>query len=104
MEGKPKHDALNVDINPMVKKKRELLEHYAWKYPKRFYQFDFSTNIPPLEIDEALDDDGDHLCWQETMELMTGVDVRVLIRPGTTRQEAIRGLEKINPLKIKNKF
>ena len=67
--------------------KEQLLEKYAQKEPNTFYQFDGWWTDEP---------EGGELMATETEELMsTCPDVRVLIPPGTDKEQASRLLKKI---------
>jgi len=78
--------------------KGDLLEHYAGKEPCAFRQYDgFFVGGG----DDVLrpDADGDSLCSSTTMELMTGCpEVRVLLSPRCTYDQALRLLKKIRRL------
>lgn len=81
--------------------KAELLEHYATKEPKEFYRVDGfyspeSLGVDPLYHAVPHDSDGDCIMSGERTELMTGAwAVRVLIPESTSKETAIRILEKI---------
>ena len=77
-----KHDGL----------KRELLEHYAAKEPKAFYQYDGWLNADSVTGRDA---EGDGATSDVTYELMHGADVRVLIPAETNARDAARLLKKI---------
>ena len=77
-----------------VVQKAEKLAHYALREPKRFRQIDGFIhaglgNVVPY------DQDGDVLMMGDTIELMNGAPVRVLIDPSTTHEDAVRVLSKI---------
>lgn len=84
-----------------MKTKAELLEHYATKEPKQFYQADGFYTPEMLEVKPRsraipVDSDGDSIILQATTELMTATwDVRVMIPESTSKETAIRMLEKI---------
>jgi len=71
----------------------ELLRHYGTKPPSRFSQIDCWKD---METDSffAADDEGDQVLGGATTELMTGADVRVLIREGLPVADARRLLIK----------
>lgn len=80
----------------MRETKEGLLKHYATKEPKQFYQVD-GFYMPEGE-DSFMhpDTDGDCIMSGERTELMTATwDVRVLIPESTSKETAIRMLEKI---------
>jgi hypothetical protein len=72
-----------------AKTKAELLEHYARKEPKHFYQFDgWEKSEDPFT--------GGGLTMGETWELMSGVPgIRVLLPDHTTQTEAVTMLRQI---------
>ena len=75
--------------------KGDLLEHYAGKEPCAFRQYDgfFVSGGDDVLRPDA---DGDSLCSSTTMELMTGCpEVRVLLSPRCTYDQALRLLKKI---------
>lgn len=73
----------------------DLLEHYAYKTPRAFVQYDGFAHTEE-EITMRPDKDGDSLHSGLTYELMTGIpDVRVLITPRTPPGDVMRLLKKI---------
>jgi hypothetical protein len=74
--------------------KLQLLEKYMSREPKQFLQFDGFTNIEG-DCQVRPDENGDSFSGSVTTELMHGSDVRVMVIPGTTRDEALRLLKKI---------
>lgn len=77
-----------------MKTKKELLNHYATREPKEFYQFD-GFDEPTGVVDDAPDDDGDELWCRRTYELMCSATVRILIPVGTSKKDAVRILRKL---------
>ena len=79
-------------------RKKELLDHYAARQPRRFMQFD-GVCVDPADRDGVVvpDEDGHSLLGGATWELMHGADVRVLVpNDGTvTPADAARLLRKI---------
>ena len=72
--------------------KRELLEHYATREPKAFYQYE---GILGVHGDVMADGDGDGLESSTTHELAYGSAVRVLVAAETSAADADRLLKKI---------
>ena len=74
--------------------KGQLLAHYAKRPVTRFHQYD---GFKLEEWDCVLDPDehGYSVMGGETHELMHGANVRVLIRPDTSREDAVELLERI---------
>ena len=72
--------------------KEELLEHYKQREPHRFIQYD--GFIAWFEDDHA-DSDGDTVWCRETVELMQGSTVRLLIDPDAAKDVVIRVLRKL---------
>jgi hypothetical protein len=76
--------------------KRRRLDQYAEQPPTKFIEFDaFDVGVDRIDYVRRPDADGHYLCSRETVELMTGVPVRVLINPQTPRATAIVLLRKI---------
>ncbi len=73
-----------------------LLDHYASKTPTLFLQYDGIAR-PRVRRSESgqLDEDNELVNAKPTYELMSGADVRVLIREGIDKRTAIRLLVKI---------
>jgi hypothetical protein len=69
------------------------LAHYASREPKVFVQFDSYYKPEASNIDS--DVEGDVMFVKETVELMNGKDVRVLIPYSTDVKVAIRLLKKV---------
>lgn len=81
----------------MRTQKQDLLDHYATREPKEFYQFDgfnYITGVMGYR-DDYEDDDGDELYCGGTYELMHGATVRILITAGTSKEDAVRLLKKL---------
>ena len=76
--------------------KRELLAKYREREPKRFLQFDGFV-VSPDTVDDIMrpDVDGHCIFSTETVELMHGSNVRMLITLDTTQDDAIQLLGKI---------
>ena len=81
--------------------KQELLDHYATREPREFYQFDgfnYTTGVLGY-CDEGKDGTEDHdvdeLFCGRTHELMHGATVRILIVAGTSKEDAMRLLKKL---------
>jgi len=76
--------------------KRKRLDQYAEQPPTRFIAFDgFDVGADRIDYVMRPDPDGHYLCSRETVELTSGVPVRVLIDPRTQRATAIALLRKI---------
>ena len=73
----------------------EKLAHYALREPKRFLQLD--GHYVPGGFDDVIpvDEDGDAVTAQGTVELMHGATVRILIPHGTSPSVAARQLKKL---------
>ena len=73
----------------------EKLAHYASREPKHFLQLD--GHHVPLGYDDLMrvDEDGDAVTAQGTVELMHGATVRILIPYGTDPRLAVRQLRKL---------
>jgi len=82
-------------LNPEEKKavKAEKLSHYSRRDPKDFVQFDGFLNTVGDCVMKP-DADGDCLFSSDTVELMSGVDVRLLVVPGTSAVDVVRVLDK----------
>lgn len=79
--------------------KKELMEKYSKKPVSSFIQFDGFTGEPFMDGNPVgrNDKDGDWLSGCITKELMSGIpDVRVLIPPRVSVEEALRLLKKIS--------
>lgn len=76
-------------------KKAELLERYAEQEAHAFYSFDGVADIEGDDVTHP-DEDGDTICWGLAYKLsFRPVDVQVLIGPRTSREAALRLLDKI---------
>jgi hypothetical protein len=76
--------------------KRKKLNEYAERSPKKFVEYDaIDVGVDCLDNIMRPDADGHYLCSRETIELMSGVPVRVLVNPKTPRAIAIALLRKI---------
>jgi hypothetical protein len=73
----------------------ELLSHYKRRDPKSFNQLDAFYVTHGGDDMMRPDEDGDCLFAVDTIELMEGATVRVLIPKGTDRLIAIRQLKKL---------
>lgn len=74
----------------------QLLQRYSVSETRRFIQFDALVGITPGKDCFNGDEDGHLICWGEAIGPMSAVSpVRVMIRPETTKQEALALLEKI---------
>jgi len=73
----------------------EKLAHYALKEPKHFLQLDGHHVPGGLDDGMGVDEDGDTVTAQGTVELMRGATVRILISEGTNPKVAVRQLKKL---------
>lgn len=75
--------------------KQELLDHYSDKEPHLFWQWD-GFNEQWGDNVTGHDEDGHQVFGSETYELMSGFPaVRVLVEPGTSKEDALALLSKI---------
>jgi hypothetical protein len=74
--------------------KEKLLAHYSKKRPSQFIQFDGFDDQRPDDY-TSVDKDGHSLSSNITWELMRGSTVRVLVKPGISKETVISLLAKI---------
>lgn len=77
--------------------RQELLEHYATKQPRRFYQIDAyrDSEIPEQAGQPDEPGVGYIFATPDNWELMDGATVRLLIKPGTPKTEVLTLLGEI---------
>lgn len=81
---------------PEKQQKGILLKHYAQRPPTTFGQLDgFVLGKDGSDDFMRPDQDGDWLCGGSTNELMYGANVRILIKKGTSSQDAVRLIKKL---------
>lgn len=83
-----------IAVSGMPKAKVDKLLHYCHTEPRLFIQYDAFSDC---EADSLIhpDEQGDWLSRGNTIELMSGSTVRILINPQSTKDEVIRLLHKI---------
>jgi len=86
-----------------AERKLEKIRHYLNRDPVEFYQFDGFADAKADGLIEP-DRDGDWLCWGQTVELMHGATVRMLVVPGTPNADVLRLIDKIKEIVAREGF